>query len=247
MGFIREFGSLISFLTTIPIPNNRKLEEAAKLIWLFPVIGAFIGGIAGILGWILFQFFPTLVASIIILASLILVSGFNHLDGLSDFGDGIATVGDANKKIQAMHDIHVGVGGIIFVVFVLLSILICLSELSVKTILPALIISEVSAKLGMVTGATFGKPAHKGIGAFFVENATKLKFGVAVFISFLIGYLAFKIVGIIAVTIGIVVGFFILLVAHKQFNGVTGDVFGATNEFARLLTLIVLVGILKWL
>jgi cobalamin synthase len=35
-------------------------------------------------------------------------------------------------------------------------------------------------------------------------------------------------------------------VAHKHFNGVTGDVFGATNELARMVSVIALLAAAAW-
>ena len=35
-------------------------------------------------------------------------------------------------------------------------------------------------------------------------------------------------------------------VAHRNFNGVTGDVFGATNEITRMVCVIVLLAVAAW-
>ncbi len=41
----------------------------------------------------------------------------------------------------------------------------------------------------------------------------------------------------------VVTGLVIVAIAHKHFNGVTGDVFGATNELARMVCVVVLLAV----
>ena len=67
--------------------------------------------------------------------------------------------------------------------------------------------------------------------------------GVALIISFVIGLLLLKFAGILVVLAGIITALVMVAVAHKQFNGVTGDVFGATNELTRLVCTVVLVAV----
>ena len=47
--------------------------------------------------------------------------------------------------------------------------------------------------------------------------------------------------GIVSVVAGILVGAFMIVLGKRVFGGVNGDVFGATNEIARMLALLVLV------
>jgi adenosylcobinamide-GDP ribazoletransferase len=43
---------------------------------------------------------------------------------------------------------------------------------------------------------------------------------------------------------GLITGLIMVVVAHKHFNGVTGDVFGATNELTRLVCVVVLLAVI---
>jgi adenosylcobinamide-GDP ribazoletransferase len=47
--------------------------------------------------------------------------------------------------------------------------------------------------------------------------------------------------GVFAVAAGVLVGFVMIFVGKQVFEGVNGDVFGATNEIARMVVLFVLV------
>ena len=44
----------------------------------------------------------------------------------------------------------------------------------------------------------------------------------------------------------VVTGLVMVAVAHRHFNGVTGDVFGATNEFSRMVCAVVLLAVISW-
>ena len=48
----------------------------------------------------------------IVYGFLLLINGFNHFDGLMDFGDGVMVHGSPEKKLSIMKDPMTGVGGI---------------------------------------------------------------------------------------------------------------------------------------
>jgi adenosylcobinamide-GDP ribazoletransferase len=110
---IKKLKNLLSFLTVIPIKMDKDiLSDCAKGMFLFPLIGAFIGLIAGVFGWVAFQFLPNLVAGVLVLGLLLIITGLHHTDGLLDFGDGIMAHGSPERKIEIMHDQLTGAGGL---------------------------------------------------------------------------------------------------------------------------------------
>ena len=88
------------------------LTDCARNMWAFPLIGAFLGLIAGLFGWVAYQFLPGLVVGALALALLLWMTGLHHTDGLLDFGDGIMVHGSAERKIEVMHDQLTGAGAI---------------------------------------------------------------------------------------------------------------------------------------
>ena len=59
-----------------------------------------------------------LVVSLIVVASLAVITGIHHTDGLADFADGLMTKGTKEKKRKAMKDLSVGSAGIFSIVIV---------------------------------------------------------------------------------------------------------------------------------
>ena len=81
-------------------------------MWAFPLIGAFLGLLAGASGWVAYQFLPGLVVGALGLALLLWMTGLHHMDGLLDFGDGIMAHGSAEHKVEVMHDQLTGAGAL---------------------------------------------------------------------------------------------------------------------------------------
>src|SRR4030066_984372 len=110
---LKELKNLLSFLTVIPLRMDENcLSDSARFMFLFPLVGAFIGLLAGVLGWVLQYFLPSLVVGALILGILLWMTGLHHTDGLLDFGDGIMAHGSAEHKIDVMHDQLTGAGAI---------------------------------------------------------------------------------------------------------------------------------------
>ncbi len=94
---LKEIGSVFSFLTIIPT-GNANLETVAKYMYLFPIVGIAIGLLVGSIGFGLSFFLDHLIVSLLVVASLTLITGIHHTDGLADFADGLMTKGTKEKK-----------------------------------------------------------------------------------------------------------------------------------------------------
>ncbi len=134
------------FLTTIPVGITMEgIEKLMKQIYLFPVVGAVLGVILAGVGFASSVIFPPLLASFIIIISIYCLTGFNHIDGLADFGDGIAAHGSREKKIAAMRDTALGTGGLVFPVIVILGVFSSLFYISPHLLPHALVVAETAA------------------------------------------------------------------------------------------------------
>ena len=248
---LRGIKNLIAFLTIIPVGMDPDcLTMAANYMHLFPAVGAFIGLLAGLFAWLFFHILPSLIVGILTLGFILLVTGLHHTDGLLDFGDGVMCQGTPEKKIAIMHDQQTGTGGLALGLVTILTTGLCIARLNVSILIQSLIISEISAKLAMVTGAWAGKSAHKGMNRYFVNamhsQYRNLRLMTTLIISFGIAIPLLWIVGFIAVTAGLVTALIMLWVSNKHFRGVTGDVMGAANELARMASLITILAAIKW-
>jgi adenosylcobinamide-GDP ribazoletransferase len=248
---IKQLKNLLSFLTIFPIVMDKDLlTDCANNMWVFPLIGAFIGLLAGVFGWVAFQFLPGIVVGAIVLALLLLITGLHHTDGLLDFGDGIMAHGTPEHKIEVMHDQLTGAGGLVLGIMTLFISALAVGQLHSSIIIQSIIVVEASAKLSMVVAAWAGKSVHEGMNSPFLEAMRSGKghyrLIVSVLISFALALPLLHLAGAFVVLASIVIGLVMVAIAHRHFNGVTGDVFGATNELTRMVCVIVLLAVVAW-
>ena len=230
--------------------DNEIFSDCAKNMYLFPFIGACIGILAGFFGWIFFQFLPVSIAGVLTFGVLLIITGLHHTDGLLDFGDGIMAHGTPKRKIEIMHDQLTGAGGLSLGIMTFLITALAFSEINSSIIIQSVIVVEVSAKLSMVFGAWVGKPVHKGMNTDFLEamNGKKgaIRLAIALIISLAISIILLGVTGILCVISSIFTSFSIVLISHKHFNGVTGDVLGATNDLSRMTSIIMVLAMIQW-
>lgn len=245
---VKELKNLFSFLTVFPVAMDKDLlTDCAKAMFVFPLIGAFIGLLAGLFGWVAFQFLPGIVVGGLVLALLLLITGLHHTDGLLDFGDGVMAHGSFEHKIEVMHDQLTGAGGLSLGIMTFLITALSFGQLNSNIIIQSVIIVEVSAKLSMVVSAWAGKSVHQGMNSPFLEamhgSKGNLRLVAALIFSFAVAVPLLWLAGALAVLAGVITSLVMVGVAHRHFNGVTGDVFGATNELARMVCVIVLLAV----
>ncbi|MFQ6105869.1 MAG: adenosylcobinamide-GDP ribazoletransferase, partial [Candidatus Hydrothermarchaeaceae archaeon] len=230
---------VFSFLTVLPLRNS-SIASAARWMWLFPVVGIFIGWIAGMFGQAASLFFPVNVSSALALFVLLFLTGFHHLDGLLDFGDAAMLRGSRKKRLEIMHRKGNGTGAFALGFFVLL---ITYAALQSQDMVKALIVAEVSAKTSMVIGAYISEPANAGMGSEFVR-AMKGKhylFLLSFLIYLTVIYLLAPQRGVWLIISLYLSSVFMVWLSGRLIGGTSGDVFGAMNEVTRMITLLVLL------
>lgn len=244
--WINGIFGLISFSTILPLNIHTTIKEMAKSTWIWPMIGALIGMIVGAFGFLLVDLLhlSTLVAAALIYSFSIWFTGFHHLDGLVDFGDGMMVHGSPEKKIDVMRDKRIGTGGIAYLMMVGLITFAAIGSAPAAVIFYIIMVSEMAAKMGIVTCATFSEPFPDGTGRYFIQAINKKILLLSFILTSAVGFLAFDYYGIIGITIGLLSGALIALVAKKNFKWATGDVLGTSNEVARMFALVIMVAIL---
>jgi adenosylcobinamide-GDP ribazoletransferase len=259
---VKQLKNLLSFLTVFPVSMDENLfTDCARNMWVFPLVGAFLGLLAGLFGWVAYYFLPSLVVGAIALALLLWMTGLHHTDGLLDFGDGVMVHGTSEKKIEVMHDQLTGAGAIGLTMMTYMVTAFAFAgygqtvmyggSLFVPLIFPALIVVELGAKLAMVVAAWAGKSVHEGMNSPFLAVMHgpngNWRLLAAIAVSAIIAVPLLSWMGVFAIVAAVFTGFVMVAVAHRHFNGVTGDVFGATNEITRMACAVVILAVATWL
>ena len=239
----KEITSVVSFLTIIPSKNSQ-LETVAKSMYLFPIAGAIIGLIIGGAGYGLSFFAQPLIVGLLLTGALVIITGVHHTDALCDFADGIMAKGTKEKKLQAMRDPAVGSAGVVTVVLYIAGMIMTLSMMKGFALFQAILLSELMAKFAMVLQANRGISAWQGLSSPFTQSMKDyrklaLAAGLAVVPTILLGGMT----GLYVTAVCIGLSFLLLQVANRSFGGISGDVFGASNELVRLASLLIFVSV----
>ena len=240
---LKEIGSVFSFLTIFP-SSNSTLENIAKYMYVFPIVGVFIGLLVGGMGFGLSFFLDPLLVSLLVVASIAIVTGIHHADGLADFADGLMVKGSKERKLKAMKDLSTGSAGIVAIVLYLIGLVVTISLTSGFDLFKAILISEILAKFSMVLMASLGNSASVGSNSPFVTMMKdRRKLVAAFFITLILIGLVGETIGFIMLGITVGVTLFLLALTTRSFGGITGDVLGSTNELTRVASLMVFVSL----
>ena len=239
----KQIGSIFSFLTILPTSNST-LDDIAKYMYLFPIVGIFIGILVGSFGFGLSFLLDPIIVSFLVVTSIVIITGIHHADGLADFADGLMVKGSKEKKLNAMKDLSTGSAGVVAIVLYLIGLVIAISLTSGFDLFKAILISEILAKFSMVLLASLGNSASIGSNSPFLKIMKDRKKLMVAFVIMIIpvAFLA-ETTGLIMLVVTFLVTLIILAISNRSFGGVTGDVLGTTNELTRLSSLMVFVSL----
>lgn len=242
MGIASDLKSCIAFLTIIPA-KSESIESAARGAWAFPLVGALIAILAGLIGHASRALFPTEISAALALFALLALSGFHHLDGLLDFGDAAMFRGSRERRREILKDVNTGAGGFALGFFVLLLTYISLAQF--ENILFALVVAESSAKFSMNVVAYVAKPSHEGMGSAFIKilRGSHKAFFASLLLYALIVFPIIYEKGAVILALVYAISMLINYASSKLIGGISGDVFGAANELTRCAVLLALLAI----
>lgn len=234
----------VAFLTRMPIRTDEDDWDRFRAFpATFPLVAYFIGALAALPFVVAI---PTATVAFGYLLVLIVVVGIPHLDGVADLGDAAAAHGSEAKK-RALKDTTTGVGAIVAVAVVVAGLLVAAIELAAlpaRTAVGVVVAAEVGAKLGIATVVCLGTASHEGLGSAFTRGAEPILLVGPLLVSLpalLIGPFP---AAVAVVAVGPLVAIGLLRWANRTLGGVSGDIFGATNELARVFGLH--VGVVMW-
>lgn len=244
----------LGFLSALPVGQRRSEWEAfADSPGVIPVVGYCTGALAAVPFLLLLVIaLPAALVGFLYVLFLYLVTGINHVDGLLDVADGVATHSDEAEARAAMKDSDIGVGAVLSLGIVLLGLFalgqtmaLAATGGAVFRIAGLVLAAEVGAKLAMALVVVRGTAAHEGLGQLLAENADRRTGVVALVLALPALFLTWPHPAAgVALVAGGLIGIASEHWAAGRLGGINGDVAGATNEMARLGALT--TGVLAW-
>jgi adenosylcobinamide-GDP ribazoletransferase len=245
--------SALEFLTSIGrLKSSDDLQtrrpSPSSMAW-FPVVGAAIGALLGVLWWALHKVLPAPVAAAVVVAADLALTGVLHFDGLVDAADGLLPHLPRERRLEVMSEPTVGAFGIVVAAAVLLLRWSAIGALhpSVLLFVGIWAISRTSMAVVALTGHYARR--HGGLATSFISGEGQ---PMALYLASLGG----TIIGVsailwwkpfpgLAVLGAELLGFAgVTELARRRLGGFTGDVLGAAGVVAETLALV--AATVKW-
>jgi adenosylcobinamide-GDP ribazoletransferase len=242
---LRAVRVALAFLTIIPARFRDEAvtdTDVAAARYAFPVVGLAIGVVLAILSMALsYGHTAPYVAAFLLVVAWAALSGGLHLDGLADSSDGLFLWGDADRRLAAMRDPHVGSFGVLAIVLVVLGKFAALATLVGRRRALALLgAAALSRTLILVAAGLAPYARREGTGQAIVEATTVVDSLWSVVATLALGALLAGEVGLLAGAFAFLVTWGLTQTATQKLGGVTGDILGAVVELSELVYLVTL-------
>ena len=234
MNWIRHCFAAFRFLTVIPLPGTfgSALEDLRGALPFFPIVGIVLGLLSGAAAWVSWQFFPSLVAAVIVTFVLLSFSGALHLDGLADSADGFFSSRERSRVLEIMRDSRIGVMGVIAVLLVVLLKVSVLSGLERDDAVRAAFLMPVAGRSALVLMIYLLPYVRKegGLGSSFYSSSAGWPLLLTLFLFFVSGFIVMGVKGAAAGIFVMLAVFIFSRMCIRKIGGATGDTLGASCE-----------------
>ncbi len=235
-----SFLAAVQFLTTLPVPLWREVHsiDVARSVRYFPTVGVCLGLLLTGLWWVLSLWLAPPLIALLLVISLLMLTGGLHFDGFLDSCDGLFGYRSVERRLEIMRDSRVGsfavAGG-----WALLS----LKYAGLSTVPPplvplALLLGPLLGRWGLVFAVVvFPYGRESGLGTVYKQHNTRRELALAglgvLLLAGLIGHGPGLVLVLIISLVAWLIGRWIML---RLPAGLTGDSYGAITEMAEMLT-----------
>ena len=241
-GFFTELSLAVGFLTILPVIDNRRASEdavAASFEW-FPLVGFMLGLALCGEDLILSYAFGQVTRSVLIVLSLVVITGALHLDGLADTADALGAGRDRERALEILQDSRIGAFGTIAIFFDLILKILALSTLAGSARYFALILAPGLARYAMVlVSRQIDYLRSSGAGSTLLAdngaNWPRRKFVFVLPFAFVV---TAKFQGAKALFVAAAVVIAMRWFYKRWLGGVTGDLIGACGEIVEIAVLV---------
>lgn len=237
---VLSFLVALQFLTTLPVPltRNPQGEDVGRSVRYFPLAGLLLGAILALLNWFLRLALPSTLSDLVLVVSLLMLTGALHLDGFLDSCDGLLGYRTPEERLLIMRDSRVGsfavAGG-----WTLLSLkFISLNSIPGELKTPALLLAPLLGRWALVIAVVlFPYGRESGLGTIYKRYTSRRELLLASLAVALTSVIILKLPGLILSLLILLLAWFQgKYVMRKLPAGLTGDSYGAITETSEMLT-----------
>jgi adenosylcobinamide-GDP ribazoletransferase len=236
---VRSLGLALAFLTIVPVRLREAPPLGAAAPW-FPLVGAVVGALAGGLGYLAQPTLGSTVAAIVSVATLVVLTGALHQDGLADCADALGG-STRERRLAIMRDSSIGTFGALALIAWFALLTAALARLAREDAFSVLTAAAATARWAALLHATLPPARPDGLGAGFHVSPPALAVATAIGAAVAIA-LAGVPDGLAALLAAALTAGLVSVGANALLGGRTGDTLGATVALAEALVAVVLLG-----
>jgi len=241
---IRQFCAGLTLLTRLPVPvrSPYSIEDVARSMRWFPLIGALIGLLYAGTSWLCAFRLPALVCATLIVVVEALLTGALHFDGLADTADGFGGGRTREDVLRIMRDHAVGAYGVVAVVLAFALKITTVSALIDRhNAVTYLVIAPALGRWSSVLASAmlpYARRDESGV-PDLVGHAEWLA-ATAIAIALAAGLARWR--GVAACAVVAVLSVIWCAICRRRIGGLTGDTLGALTEVTELSVYLLAVG-----
>jgi adenosylcobinamide-GDP ribazoletransferase len=234
------FLAALQFMTTLPVSLRRPVdsEDLARAGRYFPLVGLFLGTILALLYSVLILFLPPNLVTLLLVISLLALTGALHFDGFLDSCDGLFGYHTTERRLEIMRDSRVGSFGVAGGICLLALKYTGLSLVTPGLMPAALILAPLVARWALLCAVVifpYGRVSGLGLIYKRYTHPPELVLASIFVIIIVLAFLGWPGLGLVAFIFGLtmLVGRWIM---GKLPAGLTGDSYGAIAEITETAT-----------
>lgn len=236
-----------TLLTRLPVPVDHDFagKRGARAAWSYPLVGAVLGGMAGVVSWLLVVIgVPAAMAAIAAVGCLMFWTGALHEDGLSDCADGFGGGKTVEDRLAIMKDSRIGAFGGAALMVAILARWSGYEVLAAVDWVAGFAAVGAASRLPMVL-VMFAMPLARPNGlAARVGLVPASTAGVAVLVTLLVCAAMVGTLSISMILISILSVLPLCWMAWRRIEGSTGDVLGGCQQLAEIAALACLAAVI---
>lgn len=240
---LKDVTAAFGLLTRIPVPFLAPPRSAAA--WAWPVVGAVIAGIGAVVaGLVSACGVPPIPAAGLALATMAVLTGALHEDGLADSADGLFGGQTKDRRLEIMKDSSIGSFGALALVLVTLircsaiGAIIASGNWGMIVVAGALSRAPMAVIMALLPNArgsglsqTVGQPSRQAAALAAVTSLA-----IALIIA---GFAGLQMAVAVAAA-----GLAVAAIASRKIGGQTGDILGAAQQLSEMAALCVAAAVI---
>ena len=239
-----DFKTAVSFLTRLPMPHPHGPAPTnfVRAHRMFPVVGALIGVVVGLICLGLrYLGVPVMAAAALALGASALLTGALHEDGLADVADGFGGGRDRAAKLEIMRDSRLGTYGALILLVSFAAKLSALAAIPDGYVVPSLIAAHALGR-GILPWLSLKLPYAREDGlARSAGQPDAATAGIAAGLAVVLALLSLPWRnGLLSALAAGLSGLGMAWLARRQIGGQTGDVLGGAEQVAETAILVLL-------